>query len=1051
MKMKSVENQFLEWLAAHVSSARMSELYLVYADIERFCLERKILHAKLFETTSLSIVREVVKTVESNKAFKFTYKRNWSKMLAAIQFYQQFLREHPELTSSSTTNDFYLSDKATYSRRTLDTVTEDEKGQQLIGNAGIPNGDGLIRYFVANGVEYVDKRPKGGCLWVLGGHKWDKQIAVCKAHGIPFSFREDGGNATDHTAAWWTSSTYDSPIMEKDIVESTSRSDEDEIKKARVDYISWLDRIGYDVATVGAYRSAIMICSDYLVECGQVSTSIFLLNDEASIKSLLYRLKTDKKFEVRFGQKAKTCIAAMNEYLEFRKKTANGYFIVPGYATSLKKEGKSPVTIKASCDIISAMLSYVGVPDVEVNEDDLDDYEGHLKASISKAQLQTHISVIKKYFDFLMEKDYIDENPAECMGGAGKDRISSGGNKAEKKVSTVTLVQPVIHNEMEPRTCIQPVANPTLKTEPTGISALLKDELYSPLCKELEHQGITTVQQLKKVKLWAFMNQFNLYSIATRQLVLTRVENLLHPTITNDDKMLFTLCCGQTEYKGATPSAAFLRFCEDYARQYPLRIRSLIDRKSSVGGSIVIHKTDKTGSFLKLTNPTAYIQDNLTIEEVVDNAIWLCGMCMSMLPDIKMIAPSEQEKAQPIEDSPTNKADLAQEPQSSEHGNQKEEKVSQSQPIISEEDKRIIGRIERCVLEADLDGILYDELRNELGLTMSATKHFVSLPNRVVDVKGKLFHEESFIDWDEGAERLGEIIQKLMQKNNGYISAAQLYDYARAEMNMFLNDNDLNDERSVYDMAQHMFGKNSYYGKHYVFTSKMHISASVDAIGSNFDVFCKYATDQGGVFAYNDLIEYLTGIGIKVGNLRAQLRLYSEPYFFYYDTGVLISAESMQINDEWKAVVNRALNKLFSDVGDHIILREIQPFWFDQLPDLPEGRRWTPLLLQSVLRFYGEEFGARTIIAMESQGMDTLHTMLVQADSSIQNFGDVVIAYLRENGIEQRSFEAEELRGILVNSSMIRGNELIANMPKALGGDERFAWDVEGDHVTIKV
>lgn len=230
-----------------------------------------------------------------------------------------------------------------------------------------------------------------------------------------------------------------------------------------------------------------------------------------------------------------------------------------------------------------------------------------------------------------------------------------------------------------------------------------------------------------------------------------------------------------------------------------------------------------------------------------------------------------------------------------------------------------------------------------------------------------------------------------------------------------------------------------------------YISASVDAIGSNFDVFCKYATDQGGVFAYNDLIEYLTGIGIKVGNLRAQLRLYSEPYFFYYDTGVLISAESMQINDEWKAVVNRALNKLFSDVGDHIILREIQPFWFDQLPDLPEGRRWTPLLLQSVLRFYGEEFGARTIIAMESQGMDTLHTMLVQADSSIQNFGDVVIAYLRENGIEQRSFEAEELRGILVNSSMIRGNELIANMPKALGGDERFAWDVEGDHVTIKV
>lgn len=108
-------------------------------------------------------------------------------------------------------------------------------------------------------------------------------------------------------------------------------------------------------------------------------------------------------------------------------------------------------------------------------------------------------------------------------------------------------------------------------------------------------------------------------------------------------------------------------------------------------------------------------------------------------------------------------------------------------------------------------------------------------------------------------------------------------------------------------------------------------------------------------------------------------------------------------------------------------------------------------MLQSVLRFYSEELGARTIIAMEYQSLETLHTMLVRSDSPIRNFGDVVISYIVENEIDQRSFEAEELRKILVESGIIQGNELIWNMAKALGNDERFAWNIDGNHVTIRV
>ena len=167
--------------------------------------------------------------------------------------------------------------------------------------------------------------------------------------------------------------------------------------------------------------------------------------------------------------------------------------------------------------------------------------------------------------------------------------------------------------------------------------------------------------------------------------------------------------------------------------------------------------------------------------------------------------------------------------------------------------------------------------------------------------------------------------------------------------------------------------------------------------------------------------------------------------------GTLVSAKSLRISEEWINSVRTALDKLFSDVGDHIILREIQPFWYEQLPALSSGRSWSPLLLQSVLRFYSTELGARTVFALEGQSIDTLHTMLVQLDSPIQNFCDVVISYIVENGIEQRSFEAEELRQVLVGSGMIRGNELIGNMAKALGHDEHFAWDAGGEHVMIRV
>ena len=181
------------------------------------------------------------------------------------------------------------------------------------------------------------------------------------------------------------------------------------------------------------------------------------------------------------------------------------------------------------------------------------------------------------------------------------------------------------------------------------------------------------------------------------------------------------------------------------------------------------------------------------------------------------------------------------------------------------------------------------------------------------------------------------------------------------------------------------------------------------------------------------------------------MKMKVEPKFFFCDTGTIIAADSMKIDDSWKGRVKRELTRLLDDADGHIVLRQIDPIWYELLPPLPGNRRWTPLLIQSILRFYGEELGAKTIAAKESQRLDTLHAMLVKNDGSIQNFGDAIIANLIDDGVEQREFEAEELRKYLIEKEMIQGGELIGAMQEVLSGDERFAWDAFGKNVTVKL
>lgn len=361
------------------------------------------------------------------------------------------------------------------------------------------------------------------------------------------------------------------------------------------------------------------------------------------------------------------------------------------------------------------------------------------------------------------------------------------------------------------------------------------------------------------------------------------------------------------------------------------------------------------------------------------------------------------------------------------------------------------SEIEKVILAIGIEGTTCENLKNGTGIPEFTIRKSVSEMDSIVEIKDKLIHKNAFVDFDEGAEELEQIIDKLMEKYDGYISCGQLYDYTRSKMNMFLNDNDIDDERSVYNLAQYLFEKAKYHNKQYKFSGNMHISLLEVPISNMLDLIDRFSDEHGGVFYINELTEYMRNVGMSVGNLRHQMQLLSKPRYFYFNEGEIVSARILNITDEWKSGAASLLELLFADIGDHVILRNIPKCWFDRLPFLPETCGWTPLLLQGILRFYGDELGARTIPAMEGQSIDTLHSMLVKTDSPIVNFADAVIAYFIDEEIEQRQFEAESLRVELVRSGMIKGNELIYNMPKALKNDSRFAWDAMRKNVTIHI
>ena len=65
--------------------------------------------------------------------------------------------------------------------------------------------DWVVDALESQNIKVIDRRPKGGSLWAIGGGELDALMSSLGKRGASFTYKMDGGKATDFKAGWWLS------------------------------------------------------------------------------------------------------------------------------------------------------------------------------------------------------------------------------------------------------------------------------------------------------------------------------------------------------------------------------------------------------------------------------------------------------------------------------------------------------------------------------------------------------------------------------------------------------------------------------------------------------------------------------------------------------------------------------------------------------------------------------------------------------------------------------------------------------------------------------
>ena len=132
------EAAFMSWLSKKVSPAQLSELYMVFQDIEQQAKKAKIVKKSLYENTDVAVFKKIRSNIEQSKVFKYTHKRQMGRINSALNYLIQYAQDEasPEEVRMNENKPFEKS-KETFTVGMKQA--EDRAGVKTMDLTDIPN------------------------------------------------------------------------------------------------------------------------------------------------------------------------------------------------------------------------------------------------------------------------------------------------------------------------------------------------------------------------------------------------------------------------------------------------------------------------------------------------------------------------------------------------------------------------------------------------------------------------------------------------------------------------------------------------------------------------------------------------------------------------------------------------------------------------------------------------------------------------------------------------------------------------------------------------
>ena len=349
---KSVKDEYFKWLSGKISPAQLSELYMVYGDIEHYFLKYEILKVGLFETTDPQILKKIADTINTSAMYKYTYRKSLSRMQSAIKYYRLFFDENPQLV------------KTDVPPQTV-TVNENVAERKLPAPNPTPNTDiSAVRtkFFewakitsipVPTAMQYLTALKK--CTKAVQALKiYDSDIlmvtdanelSVIKAKLISNkSFNDiDRINKGKYSSALDVFidflRSYTAPLS---ATQDSAVDDESDVKDVKIKFSAWLEKSGIASSTVSNYVSAVNKCNDIAERLGITNRNLFVVTQLPELDKIKTLLMQDPGFKLENELQSNRLHAAFNKLIAFRMSQRKLY----SYASSAQIRPASPKPVE---------------------------------------------------------------------------------------------------------------------------------------------------------------------------------------------------------------------------------------------------------------------------------------------------------------------------------------------------------------------------------------------------------------------------------------------------------------------------------------------------------------------------------------------------------------------------------------------------------------------------------------------------------------------------------------------------------------------------------